>query len=132
MFLRKVELFRLQQGHSMGLELLRFVTSFAKAWWKLWHSENGLWGCGNRLWLANCHPPRKGHTLVGKVGGFFYLWQECSKEEEHLVGMESFIKWGGSFGICKSVVASLPSFDSHRSPSSVAQRYITYVLIASS
>ena len=50
-----------QLGHSKEEERLRFVASFAKAWWKLWRLGNGLWGSGNGLWLANRRPPSQGH-----------------------------------------------------------------------
>ena len=62
-FLKSVQLFRHQLGCSRE-EGLCCVGSFAKAWWKLWRSGNGLWGLGNGLWLANHYRPRKGHCRL--------------------------------------------------------------------
>ena len=53
-FLRKVELFLLQLGHSKEEERLRIVGSFTNAGWK-------LWCLGNGLWLAHRRLPGKGH-----------------------------------------------------------------------
>ena len=56
-FLKSVQLFRHQLGHSKEEQGLHCVGSFAKAGWKLWPSGNGLWGSRNQLWLANRYRP---------------------------------------------------------------------------
>ena len=78
-FLESVQLLRHQLGRCKEEEGLRCAGSFAKAWWKLWHSGNGLWGSGNGLWLANRYWPHKLHRCLlrmyykligGNVEGF--------------------------------------------------------------
>ena len=72
--------------------------SFARAWWKLRHSGNRLWGSGNWLWLANCCPS---HMVTAVLLRTYYeftwgrlnLYQEHSKEER-LGYVESFSKTG--------------------------------------
>ena len=60
-FLRRVELFRLQLEQSKEEERLRCVGSFAIAEWNCGVWGNGLWGLGNRLLLANFCSLSKGH-----------------------------------------------------------------------
>ena len=63
-FLNSIQLSRHQHGRSEEEKGLCCVGSFATVRRKLWHSENGLWGFGNGLWLANCYQLRKAYCCL--------------------------------------------------------------------
>ena len=98
-FLRRIEPFRLQLGCNKKKEHLRCVGDLAKAGWKPWHSGNGMWGLGSRLWLANCSSSCKGHC--------FFTFSRDATRKKVLTAWEPSLKWGRSCGAREEAVASL-------------------------
>ena len=78
---------------------------------------------GNRLWLAHCCPPHKGHHHPPKVlqqayGGrldLFTFRRGSTRKTNVLTAWEASLKRGGSCGVCQRAVASSPSSTSQRS-----------------